>query len=418
MLTFFHTADWHLGQSFYGFDRDYEHIQFLDWLLAQLQSRRPDALIVSGDIFDSVNPSATSQHRYYSFLAAAHRAVPELQIVITAGNHDAGARLEAPAELLNSLNIKVVGTVARNEHGNPELNRFLVPLRDKDGQIQAIVLAIPFLRPSDVPAIANSTDPYLDGIRDLYLHATEAALKLRDQLCPDGALIAMGHCHLLGGMESRDSERRLFIGGAEAITPDMFPAELSYVALGHLHRPQQFCDGRIRYSGSTIPLSFSEASYPHQILHVTIEGIELTGVEEILVPQTTRLLSVPNAGCAPVEQVLQEIQTFAALATIPVELQPFLEVRIREEGPDPARRKRIEEALTDKAIRLATIRVENAIRRKTELTEDSMLEEPDLKTISPEEIFLNAYFERYGQAADESLILAFREILLQEAAAS
>jgi exonuclease SbcD len=418
MLTFFHTADWHLGQSFYGFDRDYEHTQFLNWLLAELQSRCPDALIVSGDIFDSVNPSATAQHRYYSFLAAAHRAVPDLQIVITAGNHDAGARLEAPAELLNSLNIKVVGTVTRDKLGNPQLDRFLVPLRDKHGQVRAIVLAIPFLRPSDVPVLENSADPYLDGIRELYRRAVEAAVELRTQLCPDGALIAMGHCHLLGGMESRDSERRLFIGGAEAISPDMFPAELSYVALGHLHRPQQFCGGRIRYSGSTIPLSFSEASYTHQVLQGTLEGNDLTGVEGLLVPRTTALLSIPDSGCAPIEQVLQELQTLASDATLPHELQPFLEVRIREEGPDPARRKRIEEVLTDKAVRLATIRVENAVRNKLQLTEDSMLDETDLKSISPEEIFLNAYQERYGQSADESLLLAFREILLQEAPAS
>jgi len=414
MLTFFHTADWHLGQSFYGFDRDYEHRRFLEWLLAELQSRRPDAMIVSGDIFDSVNPSATAQHRYYSFLAAAHRTVPDLQIVITAGNHDAGARLEAPAELLNSLNIQVVGTVTRDKQGHPELDRFLVPLRDRHGQVCAIVLAIPFLRPSDVPVIADVTDPYLDGIRELYRRTTEAAAKLREQLCPNGALIAMGHCHLSGGMESRDSERRLFIGGAEAITPDMFPTELSYVALGHLHRPQQFCGGRIRYSGSTIPLSFSEASYPHQILHGKLEGNNLTGVEEILIPRTTPLISVPNSGCAPVEQALQELQAFVSDSTLPPELHPFLEVRIQEEGPDPARRRRIEEALTHKAVRLATIRVENSLRSKLELTEDSVVQETDLKSISPEEIFLNAYMERYGQAADESLILAFREILLQE----
>ena len=79
MLTVFHTADWHLGQSFFGFDRDYEHACFLEWLLAELQSQRPDALIVAGDVFDSINPSAVSQKRYYNFLARAHAALPDLR---------------------------------------------------------------------------------------------------------------------------------------------------------------------------------------------------------------------------------------------------------------------------------------------------------------------------------------------------
>jgi len=113
MLRVLHTADWHLGQSFHGYDRDYEHSIFLDWLVLMLTERRTDVLLIAGDIFDSVNPSATAQRRFFDFLARAHAASPTLQIIITAGNHDAGARLEAPSGLLESLNITVVGTVSR-----------------------------------------------------------------------------------------------------------------------------------------------------------------------------------------------------------------------------------------------------------------------------------------------------------------
>ena len=116
MLTVFHTADWHLGQSFFGFDRDYEHQQFLEWLLKTLDQHRPDALIISGDVFDTVNPSALAQRRYYDFLATVSTSLPAMQIVITAGNHDSAARLESPSSLLESLNIRVVGTVSRNEN--------------------------------------------------------------------------------------------------------------------------------------------------------------------------------------------------------------------------------------------------------------------------------------------------------------
>ena len=299
MLTVFHTADWHLGQSLCGFDRDYEHRCFLDWLLAEISSQRPDALIVAGDVFDTINPSAVAQKRFYNFLADAHAALPGLQIVLTAGNHDAGARLEAPAGVLDSLNTSVVGTVGQDAEGNIDLAKFLVPLTDHAGRVQAIAMAVPFLRPSDVPLVNNAADPYLDGIRELYRRTTTAAVALRAELHPEAALIALGHCHLHGGEESRDSERRLVIGGAEAIGPDVFDPEIAYVALGHLHRAQQFDNGRIRYSGSPIPLSFAEAGYRHQLLRLTFEKTQLTSTEEILIPRVAMMLRIPAIGSQP-----------------------------------------------------------------------------------------------------------------------
>ena len=462
MLTVFHTADWHLGQSFFGFDRDYEHTCFLEWLLAELQSQRPDALIVAGDVFDSINPSAVSQKRYYNFLARAHAALPDLQIVITAGNHDAGARLEAPAELLNSLNVTVVGTVSRNDTGNIDLQKFLVPLRDSGGKIQAIVLAIPFLRPSDVPLIPDADDPYLDGIRKLYRLVTEAALEMRATLCPEVPLIAMGHCHLTGGEECLDSERRLVIGGAEALTLETFANEIAYVALGHLHKAQLFHDGRIRYCGSPIPLSFAEMGYTHQVMRMTFDGQQLKAVDAVPIPRTAAMMTVPKEGYGTIDNVLALLEQWEMPSTVLLprggeggrrpdegagdfrgrdedddgggslrgsafqgrspgtsgDQHPFLEVRVLEDQPDPTRRKRIEQALEGKPVRLASIKVENLARKNASSDSSDQLANVDLKTINPEDIFLSAHLEKYGTAADESLISAFREILLQEVHAS
>ncbi|MFN9971143.1 MAG: exonuclease SbcCD subunit D, partial [Phycisphaerae bacterium] len=223
-----------------GFDRDQEHRKFLDWLLEQLSSHRPDALVIAGDIFDSVNPSSVAQKRYYQFLAESRAALPELQIIVTAGNHDAGSRLEAPSDLLESLKIHVVGTVQRDQAGEIRIDRFLIPVSPKEDRMEAIVMAVPFLRPSDVPVMSDAADPYLDGIRELYRRVTAAALEIRSARNPNAALIAMGHCHLHGGEESRQSERQIVIGGSESIGVDVFAPEIAYVALGHLHRAQQF----------------------------------------------------------------------------------------------------------------------------------------------------------------------------------
>ena len=415
MLTVFHTADWHLGQSFCGFDRDYEHRCFLDWLLAELKSQRPDALIVAGDVFDTINPSAAAQKRFYNFLANAHAALPGLQIVLTAGNHDAGARLEAPAGLLESLDISVVGTVGQDDAGNINLAKFLVPLKDHDGRVQAIAMAVPFLRPSDVPLVNNAVDPYLDGVRELYRRTTAAAVALRAELNPDAALIAVGHCHLHGGEESRDSERRLVIGGAEAIGPDIFDRQIAYVALGHLHRAQQFDNGRIRYSGSPIPLSFAEAGYRHQLLKLTFENTQLSSIEEILIPRVAMLLRVPASGAAVIDDVLCQLGAVHLDDTLPPEQHPFVEVRILEEGPDPLRRRRIEQALEGKPLRLASIKVESTVREAAAGQSATATHHADLRTIDPEDIFTDAYCEKYGTQPDTRVLEAFRKILLQEA---
>src|SRR6516165_2188382 len=160
MLRILHTADWHLGQSFHGFDRDREHAIFLDWLVSIIRERRADALIITGDVFDSVNPSAGAQRRFFDFLAHAHAKAPSLQIIVIAGNHDAAARLEAPSGLFESLNIKAVGTVARDPAGEVNYEKFLIPLRDVSGSVIAIVIAAPFLRPADVPTVSESSDGY------------------------------------------------------------------------------------------------------------------------------------------------------------------------------------------------------------------------------------------------------------------
>lgn len=414
LFTVVHTADWHLGQSFFGYDRDYEHSRFLEWLLQDLITAKPDALIVSGDVFDSINPSALSQKRYFTFLASTHAALPQMQIVITAGNHDAGARLEAPAGLLESMNITVVGTVLRNDQGQIDLHRFLIPLKDTQNVVRAIVLAVPFLRPSDVPFVSGAVDPYLDGIRELYGQLTEAARDLKTHQFPHAAIIAMGHCHMQDAAESRDSERRIVIGGAEAVRPDIFDSDIAYVALGHLHKAQELDCGRIRYSGSPIPLSFAEVQYSHCCCRLTFSGSQLHSVEEVQIPRSVTMLNVPPRGAAAIDEVLLMLQEISGDPTLTPEQYPFLEVRVLEDGPDPARRKRIEQALEGRPLRLASIKLE---RLKRDFEADSMrpaADSVDLKSISPEVVFLDAWREKFGAEPDPELLAAFREILLME----
>ncbi|HSI11382.1 MAG TPA: exonuclease SbcCD subunit D [Chthoniobacter sp.] len=417
MLRILHTADWHLGQTFHGFDRDYEHGLFLDWLLRTLAERQADVLLIAGDIFDSVNPSAAAQRRFYDFLARAHTALPKLQIVLTAGNHDAGARLEAPAGLMESLNITVVGTVPRDTSGALQYRRFVAPLRDAQGRVAALALAVPFLRPADVPEVVEAVDAYLDGIRELYRRVVEVAQTLREQEYPQAVLVGLGHCHIQGGEESRDSERRIVIGGAEALRTDTFPAELAYVALGHLHRPQQFEGGRLHYCGSPIPLSFSEKDYEHRVVEILLDDAGCATFHSVPIPKIAALRRLPANKAVPIAELLLLLAETVFDDSLPPEAHPFLELRVLDDGPDPTRRRRIEEALAGKAVRLASIKLEAPPRPAESLAANasSMPTLADLSALDPEEILLAAHRERYHAEPEPAVLAAFHEILTAEA---
>ncbi len=110
-LKIIHTADWHLGQTFFEYDRSDEHERFLSWLRETLVQKDADVLLVCGDLFDVSNPPASAQKMFFTFLKEINSLLPSLRVICIAGNHDSAARLEAPRPLLDLFNVSVVGTV-------------------------------------------------------------------------------------------------------------------------------------------------------------------------------------------------------------------------------------------------------------------------------------------------------------------
>lgn len=402
-MRLLHTSDWHLGQTLHSHDRGWEHQQFLNWLLETLVEHDIDALLVSGDIFDNANPSAASQSLLYHFLTAARGRVPHLNIVLIAGNHDSPGRLEVPAPFLNAFDAHVIGIPRRDPAGDIEVERMVLPLRDRSGNIAAWCLAIPFLRISDVPRLETAGDAYLEGIAALYRLAQQHAQALRQ---PGQALIALGHCHMAGGQVSEQSERRIVIGGAEMLSGSLFDADIAYAALGHLHLAQKVGgQERIRYSGSPLPLSFAEIDYPHQVLKVQLDGSALSAVESIAVPRAVPLLRLPKTPASPAE-VEAELSALELPECAP-EAMPYLEVRVRLDQPEPALRARIEAVLSGKPVRLVKIDA-RVVRAEVEAVETVL---DDLGQLDPLAIFNSAYAARYGAAPPADLLAAFNEIL-------
>lgn len=404
-MRLFHTSDWHLGQSLHGQERDFEHACFLDWLLGQLQLRQPDALLIAGDVFDTVNPPVKAQERLYDFIVKAHEQQPKLDIVMIAGNHDSGSRIELPAALMRRLRTHALGRVHWLDEGQLDSERLLIPLTNARGKVSAWCLALPFLRPAEVTGSLLGDD-YLKGIAQVHRQLIAAALNKRKA---GQALVAISHAHMAGGSVSEDSERSLIIGNAEALPAKLFDRAISYVALGHLHKPQRVNrEDRIRYSGSPIPLSFAEIGYPHQVLEIELDGAELSSIEPRLVP---RAVALQRFGPAPLEELLVELAALPEpdLLEDP-QRQPWLEVRVRLDKPQPDLRQQLEAALQGKAVRLVRISAEYAAGNGRDDDGSGLVE---LGQLSPQDLFSRAWEQAYGSAVDEQVLSDFA-LLLQD----
>ncbi|MFC0266441.1 exonuclease SbcCD subunit D [Kushneria aurantia] len=392
-MKLIHTADWHLGQSFHGRERHFEQRRFLDWLLDTLSARRPDALLIAGDIFDVVNPSLAAQQLLYDFLVSAHERLPQLDIVMIAGNHDSGARIELPAPLLARLNVHALGRLHYRHDRQPDCDRLAIPLTDAAGEVQAWCLALPFVRPSELGARdEDSANPYLTGASRLHEALLDAGLRRRS---PGQALIAMSHVHLRGASVSANSERPIVIGGEESLPASLFPASFAYVALGHLHRPQRVGEERLRYSGSPLALDFSEAGYHHQVLEVTLDGEHLVGVDSLPVPAP---LALERLGPAPLEETLKALAYLPAADgdSPPREAWPWLEVRVRLDSPCVDLRARIERALADRAVRLVSLSA------RLQRSEEGPTAATTRETPAPGELFAHSWRQRFDEAPPQS----------------
>jgi exonuclease SbcD len=408
-MRLLHTSDWHLGQTLHNFDRTYEHQCFLDWLLDTIVAEQADALLIAGDVFDNANPSAAAQRQLYRFLQQAKERAPGLDIVIVAGNHDSPGRLEAPGPLLEAHGTSVVGTVARGPDGEIDLERLLLPLTDKTGAVKAWCLAVPFLRPGDVPRLAqeDDDDPYMGGIALLYRQAFALAQSRREA---GQAIVAMGHCHMVDGQSSSDSERRIVIGGTEALPAAVFDPQIAYAALGHLHLAQRVGKKEhLRYCGSPLPLSFAEVGYRHQVLRIDLDEGVAREVTPVHVPRAVDLLRIPAAP-APLAEALAALAALELPADLPPQAWPFLEVRVLLDAPEPGLRAQVEAAIAGKPVRLA--KIEPTRKVVTVAGADDAMTLDQLAQLKPDDIFQRLYRQRFGEDAPADQLTAFAELML------
>lgn len=295
-LRVLHTSDWHLGHVLFDRKRDDEFEFFFNWLADTIKKEGIDCLLVAGDIFDTTTPSAKTQGMYLNFLIRA-RDMGCRHLVITSGNHDPAILLEAHKPILERMDIHVLGIPDVDKPENE-----VIVLENRSGKPELIVCAVPFLREKYLRRSAPGESPedkerkLLQAIADHYGLVAEkasAAVGLAGHL----PIIAMGHLFAGGNarLEEGEGERQLYVGSLGQIGPDVFGEIFDYVALGHLHLPQQVGQFEyIRYSGSPLPMGFSEAAHQKSVCLLDFDGKRPT-VELLPVPEYRHLERVEGS---------------------------------------------------------------------------------------------------------------------------
>lgn len=413
MIRILHTADWHLGQTFFGYDRVEEHTHFLNWLAGELTENEIDVLLIAGDVFDVSNPSAASQRMFYHFIRRVTEENPQLQLVVVAGNHDSAARLEAPLPLLQEMRTEIKGIV-RKQEGEIDYDDLIVELKNREGEVEVLCLAVPFLRQGDYPVVVTEGNPYAEGVKELYARLQKRALERRRE---GQAVIAVGHLQATGSeIAERDFSERTVIGGLECVSPDAFSEQIAYTALGHIHKSQRV-SGRenVRYAGSPLPMSFAERNYHHGVVMVTIAEGWAVEIEKREYVPLLKLLSVPSGKAATPEEVLEELSHLPSIADKTEEFDgecahfPYLEVKVLLTEPEPMLRQQIEEALVDKAVRLA--RIVSVYRQAEENTLEEEVLAAGLQEMNPLQIVKATFENTYQAEMPEELERLFKEAM-------
>lgn len=297
-MKILHTSDWHLGRMLYGKKRYPEFEAFLNWLIEIIKVQEIDILLIAGDIFDTTTPSNYAQELYFQFLSDVAKNTHCQHVVVIGGNHDSPSLLEASKSVLKALNIYVVGAACDNPQDE------VITLSNDKGIPQAIICAVPYLRDRDIRKVEVSetlddkNKKLISGIKQHYHEVCQYAKEKQIELCKTHKLkhlpmIGMGHLFAAGGKtEIDDGVRELYVGSLAHVDASIFPDDLDYVALGHLHVPQMVAKKEhIRYSGSPIAMGFGEAKQQKQVLMIDFKD-DNSVITSIAVPCFQPLVSI------------------------------------------------------------------------------------------------------------------------------
>lgn len=413
MAKFVHTSDWHIGHQFHNYDRTAEHQDFFRQLADIVGSEQPDALLVSGDVFDSQIPSSSAMTLFTEGLHSVKEAAPEMKIIVIAGNHDSASRLEINRVLWKHFGVEIIGSVHRRPDGLIDFSRHVIPVTRCDGSVTAYVVAIPHLSRGAYPAPAPDAIYSPERRREIFFKEIGHRLEqLRaghtGATLSDPPVIAMAH-FTLSGCDVTGHDREV-IGNLESTDASQFPIDCDYLALGHIHRPQTLRPHDVsyiaRYSGSPIPISFDE-SYPHSVTIIETDAHgTMPEIREITIKPSYPVLTLPAHGEAYTDfnALLKAVGTVDSPAYIRARL------KVADEAPANAYEEVIRAADSGSG-RFCVLQIING--RTDPETDDtlslSVSDVESLRALSPTELASRYYHALYGSDMPSELTGIFND---------
>jgi exonuclease SbcD len=320
-----HTSDWHIGRRWKGIQRLDELEAVLDHLAGYIEEQAVDLVLHSGDVFESRNPPAEAERLVNRFLVRTGRA--GAQMIVIAGNHDDPFRLDARSLLTEFIDVQIIGRLRSAAQGGVRV------LRTRGGET-AVVAALPFASPG---AFVSALDLAGEEADARLKYAQKVELALRD-LCgafrPDAVNLLLAHLHIENAVFG-GSERRVHLGEDWAASPEALPAAASYVALGHIHKPQEVEGPALGcYAGSLLQMDFGEAGEEKSFVVVTVSPGRPAVLERVPYEGGLPLVDL-RASLAELEETAERYRTGWLRVTVPLtEADPDLNRKVRELLPN------------------------------------------------------------------------------------
>jgi exonuclease SbcD len=390
-MRFLHTSDWHVGKPLRGRSRDCEYVAALDEVLAIAKDEHVDAMLVAGDVFDSAVPPPEAERIVFHFLAELiGLGIPA---VVIAGNHDHPRRMNAYAPVLSRLGVRVLGEPVTADEGG------VLELPSRDGRETAVIAALPWVSErkvrdfEDLMKEGRHAEQYAEGVAAMIAH-------LAKSFRADAVNVMLAHVLMedarVGGPES--GERPLHMGQTYAVRRQALPQAAQYIALGHVHMPQEAVLANAYYSGSLLQCDFGEAGQQKRVNIIDVAPGRKAKVSYVPLKSIRQLR---NVGGAKEGVTLDEVRALADEMD-----DAYLKVFVKVDRPFPGLAEQVRELLPNA--------VDIVVQRPA--GEEGEAAPAGLERMSPSELFTEYYRRQHGESEPPAPeLMALFNALLEEA---